>query len=256
MSRPPKKSKERLMYEKKHKQSLNKQIRKERELRNLKPNAYPVTRLILIRDFLRSTDLYKAIGLFVMAQIAIISVSASITHPHIAGALNLLAAIISIVLVIVSIREINKRQRKDDTRRPVNFSHVVRTLIIMIALIMFMTMMFALFNIELDTQPNQETLNTLTGHFPLVMILIITIVSPIVEELVFRELIPYAAGPSYVSFIVASIIFIVLHAPYGLLGWLSYTILSCGFLLARLSNNNVYTAIIVHMIWNILSLVA
>ncbi|WP_414632250.1 type II CAAX prenyl endopeptidase Rce1 family protein [Clostridium sp. UBA1652] len=73
------------------------------------------------------------------------------------------------------------------------------------------------------------------------MIFTIIIVSPITEEIVFCELLPYATGPSYLSFIISSIIFILLHAPVGLMGWTSYGILTAVFLYARLKDNNIYT---------------
>ena len=104
-------------------------------------------------------------------------------------------------------------------------------------------------------QPNQQSLNGMMSQFPIAMLLTILVVAPIIEEFVFRELLPHATGASYMSFIVVSLVFAALHAPAGLMGWTSYAILTVGFLHARLRGNNLYTAIIIHMLWNSLSVI-
>ncbi|MER2008872.1 MAG: CPBP family glutamic-type intramembrane protease [Psychrobacillus sp.] len=49
------------------------------------------------------------------------------------------------------------------------------------------------------------------------MMFTMIIVSPVIEEIVFRELLPYATGPSYLCFVISSIIFIALHATFGVM---------------------------------------
>ncbi|WP_442952602.1 CPBP family intramembrane glutamic endopeptidase [Paenibacillus sp. Root52] len=87
------------------------------------------------------------------------------------------------------------------------------------------------------------------------MIFMITILAPVIEELVFRELLPNAFGASYASFIAASFIFVVIHSPSGIMGWTSYTIMAAGFLYARLSQRSIYASIALHIVWNTVSVV-
>lgn len=223
--------------------------------RQEEPNNYPLTRLILIKDFFRTPDLYKAIGFFFSIQIIIAVIAAGVNYPKYAGALNLLAIILGIVIVTLSIRTINRRQRLDPTRRKFKLSRVLFITTVMLIALFLVTYFYSLIGITMSAQPNQMSLNLLFTIYPVAMVFTVLFVSPIIEELVFRELLPFATGPSYLSFVIASLIFIALHAPYGIMGWTSYGILAAGFLYARLKDNNVYTAIAVHMIWNALALI-
>lgn len=218
------------------------------------PNSYPMTRLILIKDFFKTPDLYKAIAFFFSVQIVIATIAAGVTYPKFAGAMNLLALIIGLVTVILAIRLINKRQRIDPTRRKFKLSRVLFIVTTMLIALYVMTFLYNLIGINMAPQPNQSSLDSLLATFPTAMIFTMIVVSPITEEIVFRELLPFATGPSYLSFVIASIIFVALHAPFGIMGWTSYGILAAGFLYARLKDNNVYTGIGVHMIWNALTI--
>lgn len=223
--------------------------------RNEEPNSYPLTRFILIKDFFRTPDLYKAIGFFFSVQIVIATISAGASYPKFAGAMNLLAIILGIVTITLSVRTINKRQRVDPTRRRFRMSRVLLIVSAMLVALFLSTYIFRLIGVTMSQQPNQASLDALLTQFPVAMIFTMIVVSPITEEIVFRELLPFATGPSYLSFVIASLIFIALHAPFGVMGWTSYGILAAGFLYARLRDNNVYTAIAVHMIWNAITIV-
>lgn len=238
------------MKEKEYSKSYLKQKQGHQE----EPNSYPFTRLILIKDFFRTPDLYKAIGFFFSVQIVIATISAGVSFPKLAGFMNLLAIIMGIIAVTLSVRTINKRQRLDPTRRRFRFSRVLLIVSVMLISLFIVTYIFNLIGISMPTQPNQASLDGLLTQLPFAMIFTMVVVSPITEEIVFRELLPYATGPSYLSFAIASLIFIALHAPFGVMGWTSYGILAAGFLYARLKDNNVYTAIAVHMIWNALTI--
>lgn len=233
----------------------SKEYLKTKQARNEKPNSYPKTRLILIKDFFRTPDLHKAIAFFLAAQIVIATVAAATIYPNIAGALNLLALIIGILIVGVAVKLINRRQAIENNRRPFKIMRVISIVAVMFAALTLVTIVMRAIGIEAVQQPNQASLENLVGLFPVVMIFTMVIVSPVVEEFVFRELLPYATGPSLLSFGISSLIFVALHAPFGLMGWASYGILSAGFLYARLKDNNLYTAIAVHIIWNALTLI-
>lgn len=227
---------------------------KRKQERNEEPNSYPLTRLILIKDFFRTPDLYKAVGFFFSVQLVIATISAGVKYPTYAGAMNILAILMGIVTVILSIRTINRRQRLDPTRRRFRLSRVLLIVTTMLIALFLSSYIFKQMGISMAAQPNQTSLDSLLTQLPLAMIFTMIIVSPVTEEIVFRELLPYATGPSYLSFVISSIIFIALHAPFGVMGWTSYGILAAGFLYARLKDNNVYTGIAVHMIWNAITI--
>lgn len=199
--------------------------------------------------------MYKAVAFFLAIQVVIATVAAATVYPDIAGALNVLALVLGIAIVIVAVKLINARQRRDVTRRPFKLMRVISIVAVMFAALTAVTTVLRVMGFTAVQQPNQASLENLVGLFPIVMIFTMVIVSPIVEEFVFRELLPFATGPSYLSFGIASLIFVALHAPFGVMGWTSYGILSAGFLYARLKDNNLYTAIGVHIIWNALTLI-
>lgn len=199
--------------------------------------------------------MYKAVAFFLAIQVVIATVAAATVYPNIAGALNMLALVLGIAIVVVAVKLINARQRRDVTRRPFKLMRVISIVAVMFAALTAVTTVLRVMGFTAVQQPNQASLENLVGLFPIVMIFTMVIVSPIVEEFVFRELLPFATGPSYLSFGIASLIFVALHAPFGVMGWTSYGILSAGFLYARLKDNNLYTAIGVHIIWNALTLI-
>ncbi|WP_186320378.1 CPBP family intramembrane glutamic endopeptidase [Paenibacillus sp. Y412MC10] len=84
----------------------------------------------------------------------------------------------------------------------------------------------------------------------------IVILAPVTEELVFRELLPNTLGPSFISFISSSLLFVAIHSPSGIMGWTSYGIMTAGFLYARLGQRTIYASIAVHVVWNITSIIA
>lgn len=241
-------------YKKLRDREYSKSYLEQKYARLEEPNNYPKTRLVLIKDFFRSKDLYKAIGFFLSSQIAIMLIAAGTNYPNIAGALNLLAILVGITTVSLAVWEINRRQRHDNTRRRVRFKRIFGILFVMLMAVIASTYIFNLIGISAPKQPNQVSLDELVSLFPVAMIFTMVVVSPVVEEIVFRELLPYATGPSYLSFVIASAIFVALHAPFGIVGWTNYGILATGFLYARLKDNNVYAGILTHIIWNALSI--
>lgn len=242
-------------YERMKRKEYSKSYLAEKEGRYEEANNYPKTRRILLRDFFKTPDLYKAIGFFMAIQISIILITSSVTYPHIAGALNLVGMLVGGISVLLACREINKRQRGDNSRRKLKWSITIKSISIIIGGLVLSSIVYQFLDIQNVVQPNQSSIDSLMSLYPVAMIFTIVIVSPIIEELVFRELLPHATGPSYLSFGITSILFIALHAPAGIIGWSSYGVLSIGFLYARLKNNNVYASIRVHMIWNLITVI-
>lgn len=228
---------------------------KQKEDRLELPNNYQFSRFFLLKDFVKSRELYMAIAFFFSVQLVIATIAAGEIYPNLAGAMNLLAILLGIVTVVLAVIVINKRQRVDDTRRKFKLSRVLLIVSTMLIALFAFTALYNFIGIAPVKQANQASLDSLLVLFPVAMIFTIIVVSPVTEEIVFRELFPFATGPSYVSFVFASLMFIALHAPAGIMGFTSYAILATGFLYARLKDNNVYTAIGVHVIWNAITII-
>lgn len=249
-----KEKREREKYEKIKRGEYSKKYLEKKDKRNQMPMDYPKTRLILIRDFIKSKDLYKAIGLFLGSQLSVFLLIVGGDHPEQAPLISLLSMFIGSLCVILSIIEINKRQAIDPTRKKLSVKTVLSTLLVVLFATTILSIISASVNITPDTQANQELVNSTLENYPIAMLFSVLIVAPIVEELIFRELLPYATGPSYLSFIIISLFFTIVHSPAGILGWASYGIASAAFLRARLKNNNVYASVWVHILWNTISL--
>lgn len=117
------------------------------------------------------------------------------------------------------------------------------------------------------TQPNQAALNEMFIQYPLPMLVMICVLAPILEELLFREWLPlilkkivakgYARKRwltivlSIIVWGVPSIIFCLLHIPVGFVGFASYGLMT-GFLLAmRIIGKTPLASIGFHVIMNV-----
>lgn len=253
-----KEKKNRMIYEKLKRKEYSKEHLKKldkRELENDIPHYYPKIRLVLIRDFLKSKDLYKAIGLFLASQMSIFLLLVGADYPQYAPLIGILSVAIGLICVILSIREINKRQSKDITRKPVRFKLVFKILFLALLATSIFPILASKLGLSPNIQPNQQALNDTLVLFPISIIFATLIVAPFIEEVIFRELLPFATGPSYLSFILTSLLFVIVHNPSGVIGWFAYGASTVAFLSARLINNNVYTGIAVHLLWNLFSLI-
>lgn len=237
-------------WEKMQKSTYTKGYLQEKEARHERKNTYPKTRIITFKGFFTSRELYGALAFFLAAQLAIATIAAGQKYENLAGFLNLVGILVGVLTIVLAIRTINKRQRVDVTRRPFRIARVLATFLVMMVSLLLVTFVYRQLGIAFAIQPNQASLDSLMDVFPVAMLFMMVFVSPIVEEVVFRELLPFATGPSYLSFILSSLIFVALHAPFGVIGWTSYAILASGFLYARLKDNNVYSGIAVHILWN------
>lgn len=242
-----------LVVERLKKKEYSKAYLREKEKRYEKPNHYPWSRIILIRDFFRTPDFYKSLFFFFSAQIMLLIIGVGVKNPEMAGFLNLLALIVGVSLVLLAIKEINKRQRLDSSRRKFSLAKMILRVGLVFVVVIALNLTLQLIGVQPQIQPNQAPLDSLYSSIPIATLFAIVIVSPVVEELVFRELLPYASGPSYISFILSSVLFIILHSPFGISGWINYAILSSVFLYARLKDNNVYSSIGVHVTWNLIT---
>ena len=203
----------------------------------------------------KTVDLYAAIGTFMVFQIATVGIAIGSQNPSDKTAGAIIAIIAGLTAISIAGLAIRRQRRRYPTATYESFkiTHVIATVLTMLATLFTVTVIYTKLGVTMPEQVNQTSLNDLQAHYPVLMALIIIIVAPIVEETVFRELIPDLLGGSKLGYLIGSLCFIMLHSPAGLMGWTSYGILSAGFLFAKVKGNNIYMAIAAHVLWNAMS---
>lgn len=226
--------------------------KEERQKRKKRP-VYPMTRPIGPLDFIRSRELWMAVYFFALLQgtLLLITIGAGERQPdkwiYAAYGLGLFTTIHGLYLA-------KKRQRFKYRADLVHFGRVIAVVLGIFIVNYTIVLLIQLLNIPIQEQTNQTSINALMTVYFVPVALTVTIVAPIVEELVFREYLPHAGGPSILSFALSSLFFIALHSPGGLMGWILYTSMGIAFTFLRLKGNNLFQAIIGHMLYNALTI--
>ena len=116
------------------------------------------------------------------------------------------------------------------------------------------TVLATLLHITPQTQSNQSALNELFKTNPILLGLYIAILAPVIEELVFRYIIPkylsFNTQKDWLGYTIGLIIFIFLHSPQGILGFISYSALALMFTYMRIRYNDIRASILTHITWN------
>lgn len=233
--------------------NLKAQTKEERLKRKRRP-PYPKTRRVGIIDALTSREFWLAIYFFALFQAAMYVIAISVTKDNpdiwVYGGTG-----IALFTFINAIWVAKKRQAVKFRADYVHFGRIIAVIILLYTTIMIVSTLFNVFKLSIPEQANQASLNTLLNSHFAPMTFIVVLVAPTVEELVFREYLPHAFGPSQLSFGIASLIFALLHGPTGIIGWLLYSIMSIAFLILRLKGNNIFEAILGHVIYNGLTII-
>lgn len=125
----------------------------------------------------------------------------------------------------------------------------------------------------LPSQENQEILDAVTKSHPGIMLLMITIMAPVSEEKIFRGVLVEGLSDlenairhrsngkldftkrtpgelGYVSMILSTVGFALMHMPTGLGGWFLYLVPSMIFMLVRYKSKNIWNSTLLHMFIN------
>lgn len=116
------------------------------------------------------------------------------------------------------------------------------------------TVLATLLHVTPQAQSNQSALNELFKTNPILLGLYIAILAPVIEELVFRYIIPkylsFNTQKDWLGYTIGLIIFIFLHSPQGILGFISYSALALMFTYMRIRYNDIRASILTHITWN------
>lgn len=227
--------------------------KQERNARKNRP-PYPKTRKVNIIDAIKSRDFWLGLYVFSAFQLSIILLTLSALKDN-NTPLLIASMVVAFGISIHGLIMAKRRQRVKFRYKPVHPIHLPVTVISTYLGVFIISMIFVMIKAEIPVQPNQESLNKLLTTYILPMGFITSVVAPIAEELTFREFFPHAFGPSYLSFIISSILFTILHSPSGIVGFTIYGFLSTAFLYVRLKDNNILTSIYTHMGYNLLTVI-
>ena len=112
----------------------------------------------------------------------------------------------------------------------------------------------ASFGITSQTQSNQNTLNELLKHNAPILITYMTVIAPILEEVIFRHIIPkrlsFGTKNDWFGYIIGFVLFLILHSPQGIMGYITYGGMGLMFTFMRIYYNNINASILTHITWN------
>lgn len=222
---------------------------------NRPPFKWTSKRQTTIKEKLTSRDFWLGIYMFALFQLSIVFLTISAMSETKGTLFFIVSMVLAFIAIIHGMIEAKRRQRVTFRYTPATPLRVIAYVGFIYAGVFAISTIFVIMKWEIPVQENQEALNQLLSRYFIPMTLITGIVAPITEELTFRELIPHAFGPSYISFIIPSIIFTLLHSPSGMIGFAIYGYLSIAFLYIRLKDNNILTAIYAHMGYNLLTVI-
>ena len=103
---------------------------------------------------------------------------------------------------------------------------------------------------------NETEIRNFIKNSPLLTIILAVIISPIIEELVFRKAIKNIFNNKYLFIIISSLIFGLLHVSSirdinELLFSIPYIIMGISFAITYQKTNNIFTSIILHSSYNL-----
>lgn len=161
-------------------------------------------------------------------------------------ALALLGTLISYILAF-------KENIKEETRT-YKYRYTWGAIATYYLFIVVISIFSASFGITHQTQQNQNALNELLKYNTPILITYMTVVAPILEEVIFRHIIPkrlsFGTKHNWFGYTIGFILFLVLHSPHGLMGYITYGGMAIMFTFMRIYYNNINASILTHITWN------
>lgn len=218
---------------------------------------HPFLKSITLKSVISDKRLYKGLIFILLSQLILALSLISSNYPK----QSWIFTVVTIIATIFCIKWANNIIKKDkyDTYDygvpPFDKKWYIISLILLILYFFVSPILTNLLGAHSVSQENQNFLNTLIKNSPVSMFICISILAPFCEELTFRLLWPKAFGNSILAYIIMTFVFVSLHSPTGLSGWVSYGLLGAILLYVRLKSDNIYNSIATHMTWNTVSFI-
>lgn len=213
---------------------------------------YQWTAPISIKSIILNPKLYISILLMIVSQVALSLVPISEMYPDKSLWFKITSALIVIVICVWTLYQIDHREYIINDPKPKILTIIKGFGLIVLGLVIA-TAYMVIVQPESTSSTNQEAINQMLANNKILMGVMLIFMAPIIEEYIFRELLPRVFGLSIVAFIVSSAIFIMLHSPNNITGFIMYTSITISLTYARIKDQNVKSSIVLHMIWNTFS---
>lgn len=209
--------------------------------------------LIPIPHRLKNPFLYGGIGVLLATQLATLFIALAAKSEGLQSTMSTAIALISMGLCVMWSIKMCINLRSNEWKKKLNLTVFIQSALLILLLLIITVGLGPLF--PSDPQTNQEQLNLLFASQPIAIAIYVGLVAPIVEEAVFREVLPSVFDFHILSYILLTLCFALLHSPNGVIGWVQYGGLAAIFTFARLRAKSVTTSILIHVAWNCFTLI-
>ena len=192
---------------------------------------------------------------FFSAQFVLMSINTFGQYAH--TMMNFwIASILTLVCTGYSYITISKHDAKHPRKHEYKYRYTLLAIAVYWLSLVVMTVILQKMGIMSQQQSNQSSIDSLLKTNVIVLITYVTIIAPIVEELLFRYILPKAFSfnriAEIIAYAVGFILFVALHMPNGITGLLTYGGMGIMFTFMRIYYDNINASILTHITWNVI----
>ena len=160
-----------------------------------------------------------------------------------------IATVITVICTAYSYITISKHDAKHPRKHEYKYRYTLLAIGIYYLFLVILTVILMKLGITVQKQDNPSSI-------AIVLILYVTIIAPIIEELLFRYILPKAFNfnkiAEIIAYAVGFILFVTLHMPNGITGLLTYGGMGVLFTFMRIYYDNINASILTHITWNVI----
>ena len=192
---------------------------------------------------------------FFSAQFVLMSINTFRQYAY--GMLNFwIATVITVICTAYSYITISKHDAKHPRKHEYKYRYTLLAIGIYYLFLVVLTIILTKLGIVPQKQDNQSSIDSLLKTSAIVLILYVTIIAPIIEELLFRYILPKAFNfnkiAEIIAYAVGFILFVTLHMPNGITGLMTYGGMGVLFTFMRIYYDNINASILTHITWNVI----
>lgn len=167
-----------------------------------------------------------------------------------------IASALTLICTAYSYITISKHDAKHPRKHEYKYRYTLLAIGIYYLFLVVLTVILTKMGVAPQKQDNQSSIDSLLKTSALVLIVYVTIIAPIIEELLFRYILPKAFNFNKIAeicaYIIGFILFVTLHMPNGITGLLTYGGMGVLFTFMRIYYDNINASILTHITWNVI----
>jgi CAAX family protease len=167
-----------------------------------------------------------------------------------------IASALTLICTAYSYITISKHDAKHPRKHEYKYRYTLLAIGIYYLFLVVLTVILTKLGIAPQKQDNQSSIDSLLKTSAIVLIVYVTIIAPIIEELLFRYILPKAFNfnkiAEIIAYAVGFILFVTLHMPNGITGLLTYGGMGVLFTFMRIYYDNINASILTHITWNVI----